>query len=338
MADMVNVVNTILANGSEEYQNRVPLATQTNIDTVGRQILSYTTTTNEFLSALINKIAFTLVINKTWSNPLAVLKKGDKPLGKDIEVIHTNPAKAESYEDSEDFGARLLEQVKPDVATEYYRVNRRDQYTVSVNRQSLRFAFTSWDNLESLLNEIVNSLYSGDYIDEFILTKDLFAKGVTNAEIKTVDSVEVTDEASGKQLIKDIKTASSAFTYPSTLWNSYDGGERMTWTPKENQLLIVRSDLINLIDVDVLAQAFNIGKLDFMAQTLEVDNFGSNEDIQAILLDRAAVQVWDDLTELTEFYNPKSMVWNYYWNHWQTFALSKLANAVAFVKPADAGV
>ncbi len=335
MADMVNVVNTILANGSAEYKNRVPLATQTNIDTVGRSIVDYAPVANEFLSALVNKIAFTLVINKTWQNPLAVLKKGKKPLGMDIEVVHTNPAAAETYEDTEDFGARLLEQVKPDVVTEYYRVNRRDQYTVTVNRQTLRHAFTSWENLESLLDSIVNSLYSGDYIDEFILTKDLFAKAVKNNEIKAVESDEVVNEETGKKLIRDIKTASSSMTYPSSLWNTYEGGERVTWTPKEDQLLIVRSDLINLIDVEVLAQAFNIDKVQFMAQTLEVDNFGSNEDIQAILLDRAAVQVWDDLTEMTEFYNPKSMTWSYYWNHWQTYGFSRLANGVAFVKPVE---
>jgi hypothetical protein len=34
---------------------------------------------------------------------------------------------------------------------------------------------------------------------------------------------------------------------------------------------------------------------------------------------------------MTSFYNPKGLVWTYFWNHWQTYSFSYFANALAFV-------
>ena len=50
MADIINVVNTILSNGSTEYKNRVPIATRSNIADVANPLLTYTTIQNEFFN------------------------------------------------------------------------------------------------------------------------------------------------------------------------------------------------------------------------------------------------------------------------------------------------
>lgn len=332
MADITNVVNTILANGSTEYTTRVPLATRTNIDAVANPILTYQSVQNEFLSALVNKIAFTMVQSRAWSNPLAILKKGTKPLGLDIENVHTNPATAATYAAA---GSTLLNTTTPDVKTEYFRLNRQDQYTVTIYREQLRHAFTSWENLGNLIDAITNSLYSGDYIDEFVLTKNTLADAVLKQKMITAGITAVTTEETAKAFITSVKNISSALTYPGTSYNAWSksggAGTVTTWTPKENQILIVRSDLLNYVDVNVLAAAFNMDKVSFMGRVLEVDNFGSMSNINAILMDQGALQIYDDLSEMTEFYNPKGLYWNYFWNHWQTYALSVMANAVAFV-------
>jgi len=338
MPDITNIVNTILANGSTEYQSRVPQATRDNIVAVGNAILSYGSTTNEFLSALVNKIAFTLVKTKVWENPLAILKKGTKPLGYDIENVHVNPAADGGYSAS---GSTLLSTVTPDVKTEYFRLNRQGQYTATVYRNQLRHAFTSWENFNALIDAIVNSLYSGDYIDEFILMKNTLADAVLNQKMITASITAVTTEATAKAFITAVKQASSGMTYPGTAFNAYAkaggaGNPVTTWTPKDQQILICRSDLLNYIDVNVLAAAFNMGKAEFMGRVIEVDNFGSMSNINAILMDEATLQVYDDMSELTEFMNPKGLYTNFFWNHWQTYAVSLMANAIAFVDDAVA--
>ena len=333
MADITNIVNAILDNGSTEYVNRVPVATRDNIADVANPILTYSNVQNEFLTSLINKIAMQEVRARIWENPLAVLKKGRKPLGFDIESSHINPATDEGF----GTGADLLTKKAPDVKTEYFRLNRQGLYTVTVEEDKLRHAMQSWENLEKFTLGIVNSLYSGDYIDEFILMKNTMADAVLNQKMLTAGVTALTDEATGKAFVRAVKNASSGMTYPGTAFNAYSkvtGGVPSpvtTWTPKENQLLIIRSDILNFMDVEVLASAFNMEKAQFIARTIEVDNFGQMDGVTAMLLDDAALQVWDDKDELRDWVNPKGLYTNYFWHHWQTYAFSVLCNAVAFV-------
>jgi hypothetical protein len=333
MADITNIVNTILANGSTEYQSRVPLATKTNIAEVANPILTYSGVQNEFLASLINKIAMQEIRARIWENPLAVLKKGRKPLGFDIESSHVNPATDEGFGS----GADLLTKKTPDVKTEYFRLNRQGLYTVTVEEDKLRHAMQSWENLEKFTLGIVNSLYSGDYIDEFILMKNTMADAIMNQKMITAGVTAMSDEATGKSFLTALKNASSGFTYPGTSFNAYSkivgpGPTAITtWTPKENQILVIRSDALNFLDVNVLASAFNMDKAQFLARTVEVDNFGSMSGVLGILMDDAALQVWDDKDEMRDWVNPKGLYTSYFWHHWQTYAYSVMCNAVAFV-------
>ena len=89
-----------------------------------------------------------------------------------------------------------------------------------------------------------------------------------------------------------------------------------------------------ITDVNVLAFAFNMDKAQFLERVIEVDNFGTTGDAAktvAVLADEGWMQVYDNLNEMTEFYNAKALSWNYYWNHWQIYSYSPFANAVAFI-------
>ena len=55
-------------------------------------------------------------------------------------------------------------------------------------------------------------------------------------------------------------------------------------------------------------------------------------------MDEAALQVYEDVNDMTEFWNPKGRYTNYYWSHFQTYAISLMANAIAFVDDAVAPV
>lgn len=336
MANMQAILDVIRANASTEYQERVPVTTQTNITEVGNPILTYQSIQNEFLNALVNRIALSVIQNKTAKNPLAVLKKGTIPLGSDIQEIFTNMAKDTGFDGK---GDKLLTKTTPDVKALYHRVNREGQYPVTITRAMLQRAFTSYAELEKLMNSIITSMYSGDNRDEFILMKNLFAGAIANNLTVKVSVDHVDDATAATSLIKAIKKASKAFTYPSTAFNKYyvnkpdsDTGEPVTtWTPLENQILLIRSDIMVDIDVDVLAKAFNMNKVDFLARTLEVDNFGSATNCYAMLMDESCPQIYDNLYEITEFYNPQGLYWNYWLNHHQTYGFSLFANSVAFV-------
>jgi hypothetical protein len=336
MADMKGILDFIRSTASTEYQERVPVATQTNIAEIGNPIMTYQSTQNEFLTGLINRIGLAIITNKIASNPLAVLKKGSIPLGSDIQQIFTNMARDSGYDGS---GAKLLTKTTPDVKALYHRVNREGQYAVTITKPMLQRAFTSYGELENMLTSIINSMYSGDNFDEFVLTKNLFASAIEDDKIVKVAVSHVNNEATGKAFVKAVKNASSAFTFPSSAFNKYyankpthdNGDPVVTWTPHEDQIFIVRADIMNEVDVEVLASAFNVDKVKFLAQTLVVDSFGSATNCLAILADKSWTQVYDNLYEITEFYNAQGLYWNYWLNHWQTYGVSLFANAVAIM-------
>ena len=335
MANMQNILDVIRANASTEYQERVPLATQATITAVGAPILTYQSTQNEFLTALVNRIGLSIVRNKSLKNPLAVLKKGTVPLGSDIQEIFTNMAKDNGFDGS---GSKLLTKTTPDTKALYQRLNRKGQYPVTISKQQLQTAFTSYNALENLLSGIVTAMYSGDSYDEFILMKNLFADAITAQKITEVNVDHIDDATTATAFVKAVKKASKAMTFPSSAFNTYfankpdsdTGNPVITWTPVEDQILIIRSDIMTDIDVDVLAKAFNMDKVQFLAQSLEVDSFGDATDCYAVLIDRSWVQVYDNLFETTEFYNAQGLYWNYWLNHWQTYGYSLFANAIAF--------
>lgn len=348
LPDGARVANAIRANATENYKSLVPEALGGNIQEVGNPILKYSSVQNEFLSALVNRIALTIVDNRIYRNPLSILKNGAIPLGQDVQDIYTNPAKSVVYD--MEATTELLARTPPDVKAAYHRMNRQDQYPVTISNQALRQAFTSWGDLEQLIASIVNSLYSGDNIDEFILMKNLFGTAINSGFIvKNYLGSAITDETTAKNLVMQVKTTSGMMQFPSTVYNSYNAiataqgvttpGTVTTWTPVENQILLIRADILARVDVDVLAAAFNMDKVEFMGRVIPVDNFGtaSTGDVPntvAILADEGWPKVFDNLTEMTEFYNAKSMSWNYYWNHWQTYSYRPFANAVAFVASA----
>ena len=338
-----NILNTIRANSSTMYQERVPTATQNNLKDVGDAILEHESTTNEFTSALVNRIAFSAVSNRKFKNPLAILKKGGKPFGTDIEEIFTNPVKAGAFDGSST--SDMLNVKKPDVKTIFHKMNRQDKYAVSISTPQLQKAFTSGSEMEKFINSIIIAMYAGDEMDEYLLMRNLVAEGIKNSLVKSFTLDYTGDETTSKDLVKLMKTISANLTFPSTEYNGYNvlnasgiSGKTITpcttWTPKENQVLLIRSDVDANTDVEVLAKAFNMDKADFLARKIVVDSFG-DADTLCFITDENAFQVYDDLYMVRSFDNGSNLTTNYWLHHWQTMSLSLFANGVAIKQTAS---
>lgn len=329
----VDVANAIRTEATDEYRARVPAATLANIRDVGNPLLEYQTMANEFVSALVNKIGFTIVRRQTFSNPLSALKKGLKPLGVDIEDIFVNPAEAYQYDPS---GVNLLARKIPDVKAAYYRLNRQDQYKRTVNRLQLAHAFTSWENFGSLIDAIVESLYNGNYIDEFELMKRLAGDAISQGKVQQEVAPVVIDEASAKAFTKIARGTALAIRFPSTRYNGYllnggTGNPVKTWTPEGRQIIVIRSDVEAALDVDALAYAFNMDKASLVGRKYVIDTFETAPNALALIADESFFQVWDEDFSTDVFYNPEGRYWNYYLNAWQTYSACPFANAIALV-------
>ena len=340
------VFNVVRENASQVFMQTVPSATEDNIQAISNILFNdaYQPMLNEFVTNLINRIGLTIIRNKTFSNPLSILRKGSMPLGTDIQDLYENPAEAEQYELSNTAMAKLLTITDPDTHVAYYRRNRKDLYTKTISRENLQGAFVSWEKFESYISAITTSLYSGNYIDEFELTKSLVDGAYDNNKVIVETVSPVTDETSAKAFIKKCRSLFNKMKLPSTQYNAYSKfsgakGTIKTWTEEDRFVLIVTSDVMAEVDVDVLARAFNIENTKFLGRVIEVDSF-ENEEIQAILCDESWFQIYENLMRFDEFYNARTMTWNEYLHVWQTYAICPFANAVVFAtaqpKPATA--
>lgn len=328
------VFNVIRENSTKVYMETVPSATKNNINTISNILFNdaYQPMLNEFVTNLINRIALTIVRNKSYNNPLAIFKKGSIPLGTDIQDIFTNPAEAEAYEFSDTAMAKLLTITDPDTHVAYYRRNRQDMYTKTISREGLQGAFVSWEKFEEFISSITTSLYSGNYIDEFKYTKDLI-DGAYNQDKVIVETVtNPTDESSAKAFVKKVRALFSKLTFPSTQYNAYSKfsgakGTITTWTEPERIVLIIKADALAEVEVETLAQAFNLSYADMKARIVQVDSF-ANDEIVGVICDESWLQIYDNVFRFDEFYNARTMSWNEYLHAWGTYAICPFANAV----------
>lgn len=336
----MDILNTILDEASELYQSRILPYNGDNLAQIGKAIMEDKNIKNEYIDALINKIALSNIVSKLYSNPLAKLKGAGVPLGQTIEEIFINPAVDHGYSKE---GTLLLQSNPADGKVCYYTLNRKSTYPVTIYDADLIKGFTSEQEYMSLYNKVVASLYSGDNIDEFLLTKGLFGKTIDAGAMQIVEA----DSAQPKELIKNIQKFSDWFTFANTEYNGYNlvnetksssnpTGETpcITFCPTENQVLLLRSDMKTEINFEVLATIFNMDVVALKQMTIIIDSFPSdNYDIYAVLCDQDAIQVRDQIVQMESQRIGNAMATNYWLHHQQFLFLSMFGNAVAFGKP-----
>ena len=350
-ARSIDILNAIRNNASANYQNYVPVATESteSIREVGAVIMDYPGLRNEFVSALINRIGATYLESKTYQNPWSVFKRGKLEFGETIEVIFTNIGKAHNYNPAVAEN-KVFAREMPDVRAAFATLNYQQFYKDTIQNEDLRQAFLSWDGVSSLIADIVEAMYTADATDEFLVMKYMVARAMLNGHIK---AVEISDNDI-KGTVSTIKSVSNKMTFQNT---KYNRAGVTTNTKKDDQYVIVNSDFDATMDVEVLAAAFNMSKAEFMGHRILVDSFGEFDDarlakifendpnyeqlssdeksaldaIPAIILERNWFLIYDKLFEFTEQYNGEGLYWNYWLHDWKVFGVSPFAQAALFV-------
>lgn len=358
-ANSVGILNAIRDNASAEYYQAVPQAQATteSIRAVGEQILAFQPRMNEFVSALVNRIARVVVTSKLYSNPLAFAKKGILEYGETIEEIFVDIAKANSYDwNSTNETEQAFKREHPDIKTAFHAMNMQTYYKATVSEQNLRQAFLSLNGVTDLIARIVNSLYSGAAYDEYIMMKYVIAQSLIPGNVTMTNIDEVTDEASGKAAVKKVKAITGKLQFMSNQYNI--AGVNTFISSPSDIFVVMTADYEASIDVDVLASAFNMDKVQFMGQRVLVDSFSFNvgelarldellendptyvrpsaDDLAAlktvgiVVMSRDWFQVYDVLNQFTEQYNAALLYWNEFNHVWRIYSASPFAPIVGF--------
>lgn len=353
-ANTIDIMNVIRANGSYNYQSLVPEVTsETMIPVVGEVIYGTPALANEFLNALMNRIALVRIKSATFNNPYRDLKKGYIEFGETIEEIFVDLAKVRIF-NREKVDEREFKRTMPDVKSAFHAINWRVQYPITIEDEELRLAFTSIDGVTDMIARIVDSVYRAAEYDEFLLFKYMLIKGVNNGEIKSVVPTFTVGGDPLKDYATEFRGISNEMLFMSKKYNAYPV---MNNTPRDRQQIFMDARFNAQFDVNVLASAFNMDKADFMGRLRLIDNWSdfdndrfaeimadsgvietvtsdeltAMQNVKAIIVDEDWFQVYDNLARMTEKYASSGLYWNYFYNSWKTVSWSPFANAVAVV-------
>ena len=271
MSKGIDLLNVMRQYASTEYQDRIPILTQDNIASVGDLLVGadWKDTYNEFVG-IIEKIALTIWVSRAYNNRLKSLTKGNLPVGATIEELAIEPAVGTEYDPE---GTYALARVIPHTIAYYHNNVTQEKYRASISRYQVRTAFKSEYGIDRFIEETVQSLYNGYEQDDYLKMKEIIGGEVLNA--KPIKVAKPTDAETGKAFMKALRNTIQAMTFYNT---EYSPVGFPTFTPTENQVLLVKYDVISEVSVEVLASAFNRSDVDFTTRIITVDNFGSFND------------------------------------------------------------
>ena len=343
--DNVTFVKALTTATSQEFKDRIGATTQANIKKIGETITTYPTLKNEFVNVLTNQVSKQLFFNKVWENPYKMFNRGQLPYGKSIESIFIDIVKGKDrtrQTNTNNLASDLLSRQTPNVKVEYYTENFQQQYPTTISDEELKGAFRNQNGLSEMTARILQAPLTGAEFDQFLMIKHALAN-LKTAQVKIGKTAY--NGLTAKEKANLITTTVKAYVKKlKFLSNNYNAQGVMTFSRPNDLYLFVPADISAFLDVEQLANAFNISKVELPTRVLDIDNFqkvntGNDasanpyvEDSDALfyLIDKDAIQLYETLNESESFRNPQAKYTNIWFDRWGIIASCHFANAIKF--------
>lgn len=344
--------------------------TTESIQSVGKFLNDYTPRLNEFVNGLVDRIGETIYRTLYYEDPWKFMDKGALRYGATVYEIYTMMKNGAPFAPSRDMTASQISESElknetPDVFTAFHAINSRVKYKVTVNQDMLSTAFLDEASLNAFIQNIVNQIYTPAYYDSLIVKKYMIYLLVKQGKLKVIKTDAVTDETTGKNFIKAVKKVLGKMKFISKEYNI--AGVPMA-SNASDMYVIKTTDVTADTDVDVLASAFNLDKVEFMGHQIDIDSFALNEyeverlcwmmtgtedgssvsvggdksftvptvddvelaGVQAVVMTKDFMQIYDKLDELRTFELGSTLDRNYWHHVWRIYSASPFENACVF--------
>ena len=320
-----------------------------SLHNIGEYIMEYEPLRNAYLTALINRIGMVIITSKLWDNPWSVFKRGRLEFGETVEEIFVNIAKPHSF-DPEKAEKEVFKREIPDVRAAFHTMNFQKFYKVTISNDQLRQSFLTWSGITDLIARIVDSLYTGMNYDEYVTMKYMISREILNGGLHQVNT-EVLNKANAEDVISLTRADVLNMGFLS---GNYNRAGVKTSSSIEDLYVIIDTTKLSVVDVSVLAAAFNMGKAEFLGHIITVDSWGSHDKerldelfgddadyqyftenellllgtVNLAVVDKGWWMVFDNFDTFTQNYNGEGLYWQYWYHVWRTFSVSPFANAI----------
>ena len=353
----VDVLNAIRNGASTDYQNAVPYATNDAgvIRKIGSVLLDSPLLYNEFINGLINRVGKVIFAsNQYWKNPFGWANKGVLDYGETIEDIFVDIAKPHQFDPAvaeQDWMKREV----PDVKAVFHTLNYAKFYKSTIQLVDTRKGFTNASGVERFITEIIGSMYKAAEYDLYQAVRYLIGINILDGMVTAVEVDQPTTVQNLENVVSVARAIRSELEFPSRKWNTM---KVLNETPIERLRFFISTSLNAVMDVKVLANAFNMDKAEFLGKKvilppwkdLDVERLdmlfagetgyhhfteselASLDNIVAFIVDEEWFQIYDSYIEShTSPLNGEGLYYNNWYHVQKILSTSPFRNAIMLV-------
>ena len=320
----IKMMQLLAPHLSAEFKSRIPELTKANMELVGDTIASYPTIANEFVNVLTNQVISPMFKTRSLDNPLSMFEKGDlSKFGKSLEMIYVDVINGKDFTDrfNGSYEAEVLAPVHYDnVKVQYLTENSRLKYKVTISTDMLASAFKNENGLSTMANQMVSKMVESYQVDKFLLTWKLIDKMKTNK----LACPKPVDKATAKAFTRKVKEVIKNMRFPSREFNA----SGVMTTSKASDLFIIMDTATSaLLDVELLADTFNMSKVELKSRIVEVPYFKDEKRV-ALIVDRDKLQIFSTKYASDTVKNGAGLFTNVFLHRWDLFGACDFANCV----------
>lgn len=355
MYSSIGILQSIFSDPNNDLlYNKVEINnTLDSIKQAGQFITALNPRCNQFINALVNRIGMVRIEYLMWTNPWSWAKQGKLEMGETVEQIWLGLATAFPYTEDMD-ETRVLKKAPNDVLSAFHRVNYRVVYEITVNIQDLKAAFLSYDGLMNFVESIIASTGRSANVDEFAVMKYTLATALLQGYVPAITIPTIT-KANASDVVTTIKGITNALQFPIGSVKYNRAGVENVTLPEDT--FILESTTANaMIEVNSLANAFNVDYVKFMGHIVMHDGLGNYNwarmkqlflpgevveftadqigllnSVELIVMDRKFLQIYDNYEYMDEpFRNGAGLYQNYFYHVGKVLSTSPFHNCIAF--------
>lgn len=345
-----------------------------SIAPIGKLIMSNVAYKNAFLNT-INLIGLTVITRNHWENPWKVFTdKGSLSYGQQVREVIVDIANIYDYNETVNRPEDFIKTEVPNVLSYLHEINYQKYYKTTTSDEQMAMAFER-DDLFTLIDQIVNSLYEGMEYDYYQVSKYVLARRVLEG---TVTAIQIPNFANltDRDVVAFIKGYSNDMTFRSPKFNP--AGIRKA-TDFDDQFAIVSTKFDGKFTTNVLATSYFKSDAEMKANYALCDGFGNfdmprlaevfaKRDANGDVIPNEYVAGYEPLTSAeltalneipvaivgrdffqmyrygldaesdgrkTEFFNPQTLRTNHWLHTWGVVSSSPFENAIVFTQTAQ---
>ena len=224
-----------------------------------------TETKDQLTGELLNKVVKQEIETKVFEDIFGIFTNKQLDVGNQIEEFEVANLKSNDFDPT---GANTLAKADMNFKVLYHKINRTKTFKATISNAQIKRAMLSKEAMADVANMISNELWNSSSIEDFDAIKQLFID-ICATQKKMVICDMAGSGSNMDALTKAIQTIGYNMTLPSTSYN-YSGFKR-EFNKEEDLVLVVDSATKARLNVEALANAFNMEKKRLVENIIVID-------------------------------------------------------------------